>query len=123
MQSLNENVHIHVGHNIPGYIPESDVMCFASVDNATWALRHEIADQQDFYYDGCGNGAPEGCECDWCSVAGDCGAALSSIADGDASHRAENSLGTMFIFSPPSGPDIVHWLTFADGDPKDCEDL
>jgi hypothetical protein len=122
-------MHIHVGHNIPGYLPESDVLCFDSVADAVEALRHELKDQQDFYYESC-EGHCEQCRefeacgsecCEWCSVATDVEAALSRIADGDAAHHASNGQGTLHIFSPPEGPDMAHWLTFADGDRGTCE--
>jgi hypothetical protein len=134
-------MHIHVGHNMPGYLPESDVMCFDSVADALEALKHELKDQQDFYYEGCdGSGRCGGhpglgdlteycdgscgnqeCECAWCDVAGDVEAALSRIADGDAEHHARRGQGTLHVFSPPEGADVAHWLTFADGDRDACE--
>jgi hypothetical protein len=119
-------MHIHVGHNIPGYLPESDVMCFDSIGGAVEALRHELKDQQDFYYEGClsvGIGGTDAadCGCAWCDVATDVEAALSRIADGDAAYHANNGQGTVHVFSPPEGADVSHWLTFADGDRGACE--
>lgn len=119
-------LHIHVGHNIPGYLPESDVMCFDSVEGALEALRHEIKDQQDYYFEGCTAEAPEQREkgsecCEWCSVALDCEAALSAIADGDAAHVLRTQDVAAWIFSPPEGADAHHWA-IAMADPReDCE--
>lgn len=120
--------HIHVGHNMPGYLPESDVMCFSEVDGALDALRHEIKDRQDSYYEACpdhleypGNGYPE---CDWCSVAGDAEAALSAIADGDAAFRIQHGQRPRLFgirLSPPEGPDLVFWAEAVTGDREACE--
>lgn len=147
-------VHIHVGHNVPGYLPESDVMCFDSVEDALEALRHEIKDQQDYYYDQCdgsgrcgGHGGEDDdllrgvnigettycdgscgnqeCECAWCSVASDCEAALSAIADGDAEFyltRESEQYGRIgWIFTTPEGPGMHHWATRMDDLREDCE--
>jgi hypothetical protein len=135
-------IHIHVGANMPGYLPEGDVMCFDSVEGALDALRQEIKDQQDFYYEGCEAASPEQQEkgsecCGWCDVAGDCEAALGAIADGDTAHVLTSEraaqfrklqedgqarpIGIGWIFSPPEGADIHHWLTYIPGDRDDCE--
>lgn len=114
-------MHIHVGHNMPGYLPESDVMCFDDLDSALEALRHEIKDQQDFYYEGCKDGAPEGCEDAWCSVAANCEAALSAIADGDAAHRLSDWATVRYTFTPEEGPDMAHWAQVMDTDRDACE--
>lgn len=103
--------HIHVGHNVPGYLPESDVMCFDSVEDALKALRHEIKDQQEYYLGMCEDNMPEGCECAWCDVAGDCEAALSAIADGDAAWIFKNDRDVTYRFEPQEGPDMRYWLT------------
>lgn len=119
-------VHIHVGHNIPGYLPESDVMCFDSVDDALDALRHEIKDQQDFYYEGCEAETPEQQEkgsecCGWCDAAGDCETALGAIADGDTKYHFLINCYTGIQFTPPEGADILHWMTEHRDDREDCE--
>lgn len=113
--------HIHVGHNIPGYLPESDVMCFDSVEDALDALRHEIKDQQDYYWENCQEEHECDNSCEWCDAAADCEAALSAIADGDAAYHVNNGTGRLHIFSPPEGPDIAHWLAFVIGERDDCE--
>jgi hypothetical protein len=115
-------VHIHVGHNVPGYLPESDIMCFDSVEGALEALRHEIKDQQDYYAQGCeASNFVEDCECAWCSVALDCEAALSAIADGDAAHVLRTQDVAAWIFSPPEGADVHHWAIKVADLRDDCE--
>lgn len=119
-------LHIHVGHNVPGYLPESDVMCFDSVEGALEALRHEIKDQQDYYYENCEAETPEQQEkgsdcCEWCRVALDCEAALSAIADGGAKFWIENKGSAYWCFSPPEGADMAHWATVLADPREDCE--
>lgn len=118
-------MHIHVGHNIPGYLPESDVLCFDNVTDALDALRHEIKDQQDYYYESCctthdGENADNE-PCEWCSVATDCEAALSAIADGDAAYAFERNGSAGWIFSPPEGAGIHYWAIKLADIREDCE--
>lgn len=119
-------VHIHVGANIPGYLPESDVLCFDSVEDALEALRHEIKDQQDYYYEGCTAETPEQQEkgsecCGWCDVAGDCEASLSHIADGDGAYTFGRHGYLGWIFTPPEGADITYWMISVRDIREDCE--
>lgn len=114
-------LHIHVGHNVPGYLPESDVMCFGSVDDALDALRHELTDQQEYYLGACEGDFPDGCECGWCDAASDCEAALSAIADGDAAFCLTRDGARGWHFTPPEGPDMYHWVTLAADPRDDCE--
>lgn len=114
--------HIHVGSNMPGYIPERDVDCYGVVSSALESLKDEIKTQQDFYYEGCEDSTPEGCECAWCSVAGDCEAAISAIGDnsGDAAAWLERDGRVGWTFSPPVGADMSHWAVKEDGSQEDC---
>lgn len=126
-KSMAPTMHIHVGHNVPGYLPESDVLCFDNVEDALDALRHGLKDQQDYYWDNCDTltlyqgSALEMCECAWCDVAGDCEAALSAIADGDAAwvFRTQDCVG--WILSPPEGPDVYHWAVNVHESRQHCE--
>lgn len=117
-------LHIHVGHNIPGYLPESDIMCFDSVEDALDALRHEIKDQQDYYYEQCTGPYDDGtdpCECEWCDSATDCEADLSAIADGDAAYAFNRDKGLSYSYEPPEGANIRHWMIEVADPRDDCE--
>lgn len=122
-------MHIHVGSNTPGCLPEGGVSCFSTVEDAVVMLKHELKDQQDCYWLQCEQDyywlqCEEGvmnCGCAWCDVASDVEAALVRIADGDTAHYARQGQGTLHLFSPPEGPDVVHWLMFADGAQADCD--
>lgn len=118
-------LHVHVGANIPGYLPESDVGCFDDLDTAIEYLRHALKDQQDYYFEQCEATSPEQQEkgsdcCEWCSVALDTEAALSAIADGDAESWIKTKNSAYWRFSPPEGPDVAHWLSTVDDNRETC---
>lgn len=103
-------MHIHVGHNMPGYLPESEPHCLTTVTAAVDALRFELDQQCDYYYDVEEHEAAEAVEI-----------ALSSIGDGDVTIRAARGEGSLFLFHPQAGASSSHWLVFADGDRESCE--
>ena len=113
--------HLHVGSNIPGYLPMGEPYCFDSIDDAVEYLRHEIFDQQNDFWENCTGSADAYCGCEWCDLVGDCEAILGSIADGDVAHAVKSGHGRMYTFATPEGPDLVHWLMFADGKRHDCQ--
>lgn len=119
-------IHIHVGSNIPGYLPESDVGCFDDRESAIEFLKQELKGQQDYYYEQCEAETPEQQEsgsdcCGWCSVALDVEAALSTIADSgpDKGFILDGRAG--WIFRPPEGPDVYHWAVSVPEDRESCE--
>lgn len=119
-------VHIHVGHNVPGYLPESDVLCLDSVEDALDALKWELQEQRDFYYEGCTAESPEQQEkgsdcCEWCSVALDCEADLTAIADRDAAYAFNRDKGLSYSYEPPEGASIRHWMIEVSDPREDCE--
>ncbi|MGV9850436.1 hypothetical protein ACWDWU_16955 [Streptomyces sp. NPDC003442] len=119
-------MHIHVGYNADGQGPEDAPACFANIESAMEGLRHALKDQQDFYYESCWalKSHPES-ECAWHGVAGDVEVALSAIGDGDVTYaltKDETYGGTVrYVFRPPAGPHVAHWVTLADGDRDECE--
>ena len=70
-------MHLHVGHNTPGYLPEGDIACFDDLDSAAGYLADELRRIEDDYYEKCPNGTVEpgagdqNCECEWCDLARD----------------------------------------------------
>lgn len=121
-----QTVHIHVGANIPGYLPESDVFCCDSVSSALDALRDELKRQQDYYYECCEATSPEQQEkgsdcCKWCSAALDVEGALSAIADSGPDMHFVSEGRAAWIFSPPEGADIHHWALSITTDRDSCE--
>ncbi|UGQ10528.1 hypothetical protein LO772_27335 [Yinghuangia sp. ASG 101] len=123
-------MHIHVGYNMPGYLPDTEPMCFVDLDSAMDAFRHELKDRQGDYWEACLATAtedPEGgtCECAWCGVAGDAEAAISAIADGDAAYALKKASGAeprewSVTLSPPEGPDVSVWAVILADDVEQC---
>ncbi|WP_413114819.1 hypothetical protein ACK1X7_07380 [Streptomyces sp. CY1] len=119
-------MHIHVGYTTDDQAPEDAPACFATIEAAMDGLRHALKDQQDFYYEACWALEPHPeSACDWNRVAVDVEAFLSAIALGDLTYRLNHpeTYGRThtFVFEPPAGPSVAHWVAFADGDRDECE--
>ncbi|MCF2531170.1 hypothetical protein [Yinghuangia soli] len=123
-------MHLHVGQNIPGYLPGAEPMCFSVLASAIEAYRHELRDLQGDYAELCAATTDElqngCCECAWCDVATDVEAVLSAIADGDvayalthASDGEQRSWNT--TFRPPEGADVCVWITAMTDALERCE--
>lgn len=114
-------IHIHVGANVPGYLPEGDVMCFDSVEGALDALKQELNDQQDFYSDqGADQPNPEE-DGAWHDVWTNVENALTAIEENSADAAFVSEGRAAWIFSPPQGADMHHWAVTVEGDRQDCE--
>lgn len=115
--------HLHVGQNVPGYLPESEPACYDNLDSALEGLEYELRSYQEAIYEHCETPDIEGCECGWCEVGSEVEAHISGIADGDAQHWLQESrYGTLsFVFDPPSGAATSVWIQIAEGDRDSCE--
>lgn len=122
-------MHVHVGYNVPGYLPESAPMCFDDLGRAVEAYRHHLTDLQGDYWERC-EASPEDldrgtCECAWCDVAGDVEAVIASIADGDVGHALGKNgpvdAEWSATFRPPEGADVCHWIMTVAGGLEQCE--
>ncbi|MDT0307258.1 hypothetical protein RM780_09815 [Streptomyces sp. DSM 44917] len=104
-------MHLHVGSNTPGYLPDSVPECFGDLASALDALRTELRFLQSDFYERCNGDCPDGSgeACAWCEAAGAVEAALSAIADGDAARHLDQEPELGWTFRPPEGPDIHHW--------------
>lgn len=116
--------HFHVGHNIPGYLPESDVGCFDDLDNALEHLRSELNSQSDAWYENVDDRLADQGRADddpWGSVANDVYADAVKISDGDMKPHAIRDQGVSLMYVPPEGADLHYWLHFAEGPQDECE--
>lgn len=125
-------MHIHVGNNMPGYLPDSEPFCMDDQDDAIQFLRSELRSLQDDYYESCAlesdfvydHENPVECECRWCDVASDIEAHLSHIADGYGSYELHEHGEVLCYVYPPEGADLVFWvrvLSEHEGSQADCE--
>ena len=117
-------VHLHVGSNIPGCLPQTAPKCFGDLRSALDALRAELVFVQGDFYECCdggcgldGNGDP----CAWCDVAGDVQAALSDLVDGDAASHLDRDGQVGWTFRPPEGADLHYWCARLGTAPGTCE--
>jgi len=118
--------HIHVGSNMPGYLPEGDIYCTDTIDDALGALRFDLQDAADHYFELCEaeNESQwlKGSDCcDWCDVGYNVAAAINRISNGDAAYSMENGGDVLFNFSPPEGPDLSYWAVLTSGEHDGCE--
>ena len=105
-------MHLHVGSNTPGYLPQNAPECFDSLPRAVDALRVELRFLQNDFYERCdgdcgldGDSDP----CVWCDVAGDVDGVLSGLADGDVADLLQRTGGFGWTFRLPEGPDVHFW--------------
>lgn len=121
-----ENAHYHTGHNMPGYLPESDVLSADSAQEILSLLKDELERQEDAYQENCqpqitdeNVGTSEHCE--WCSIALDVHADMVKIHDGDMLFRLLSEGGNLNLYyTPPEGPMLVYWVNVIEPE-ESCE--
>lgn len=117
--------HLHVGVNMPGYLPEGDVYCAEDPDGALSALEDDLKDQQDFYWQGCekyGTNEPtDDDHCEWCKVGAEVQKLMDLITDGTMRRDLDEHGRIGEIFTPPEGAPMHFWIVTGEGDRDDCE--
>lgn len=107
--------HYHVGSNIEGYLPESDVACFDDPEDAREYLDREMSNTQDSLHD-CENPADNGDAC------GDCDSckAHAQIEDNRTElRRADVTQGGRWTYNDGHALDIAQWIAVVPA--EDCE--
>jgi hypothetical protein len=117
-------MHLHVGCNIPGYLPESDIGCFDDIDAAAGYLAQELERIEESYFGLCPNGTvkpgtDQNCECDWCELAWDVYA--DRLHDGPTWPRLRTEHAWSALYTTPEGPDLHVWAEPAEGPLASCE--
>lgn len=118
--------HWHIGANMPGYLPESDVACVADVGDALSCLESELNDQEEFYAEGCADyGDPlvdaSDDHCDWCEVAAEVRKYIERIEDGSLRKELADNGNVGVIFTPSEGAPMHHWIVTGEGYRHKCE--
>lgn len=112
--------HLHVGSNIPGFLPENDTYCVDSAETAVTCALAEIRKLGEFTLDGCDEG--------WCRICNWCrrgraimarGQELTANADGFA---ATVGVGWSETFTVPCSPGHTVWVAVVDHDREVCPD-
>lgn len=105
----------HIGHNIPGYMPEADIYATDNAKQAVDLLDSDLDSLQDSYAQGC-PGVPENAahvgsdHCGWCSVYYDVEADRTAFSDGYLTYKLERGGSVRLDYSPPEGADVVYWV-------------
>lgn len=115
----NDVTHVHIGQNIPGYLPEGDIYCTDDLGAVETDLKCELERQRDFYYEGCPNNAAENCTCGWCKVGDEVAEDLKPESHVWPELAAQGEWGA--IYTPPEGAPIHIWATKVPGEAADCE--
>lgn len=105
----------HIGHNTPGYLPESDIYATDNAKQAVDLLDSDLDSLQDYYIQGCEApseiAAHVGSDhCGWCSVYYDVEAHRTAVKNGDLTYALENGGTVRLEYSPPEGADVVYWI-------------
>lgn len=122
--------HYHVGHNTPGYLPESDPVAADTLSEALSILDSDLTSLSDSYFESCeGEIVPntepgESEHCEWCDVSFQAQADHVAIHDGDTQFKMEQfgpNADLHLNYSPPEGPDLVFWVVPVDHSSEPCE--
>jgi hypothetical protein len=118
-------VHIHVGANIPGYLPEGDIGCFEEIDAAANYLAIRLGEIEDDYFQHCPNGTidpdnpDQNCQCEWCDLAWDVYA--DRLHDSSTWHHVRTEGAWSACYTTPEGPNLAVWATPGHGAREECD--
>lgn len=110
--------HYHIGSNMPGYMPESDVYCADNLETAGDILADELERSQSLMSDMCEAVNAEQREkgsdcCGWCAEYWSIETVLSGIraVEHDVLHSFVMNDGYTYHHTPPHGAPIVFWIS------------
>jgi len=112
--------HFHVGSNMPGYLPETDVFCAENLELAGQYLADEIERSQEMMAENCeGEGeTPDSQDmgsacCAWCAEYWSMQTVISGIraVEHDVLHEFIRDGGYTYHHTPPTGAPVVFWIT------------
>jgi hypothetical protein len=118
--------HWHIGANMPGYLPESDVHCVADIVDALRIFESDLNDQEESYQEGCPDyGDPLVDEsddhCGWCEVAAEVRKYVERIEDGSLRKELADNGSVGEVFTPPEGAPLHYWIVTGEGYRHKCE--
>lgn len=123
--------HFHVGSNMPGYLPETDVFCAENLELAGQYLADEIERSQEMMAENCEGETPDSQDmgsacCTWCAEYWSMQTVISGIraVEHDVLHQFVRDGGYTYHHTPPTGAPVVFWITNvagAHGDIETCD--
>lgn len=116
-------MHLHVGHNSLGNLPDGHVGCVDTLAAAAVYLRAELLRIQEAYLERCSDGSRlyaigQECRCSWCQVAD--AAFADSRAASPVWHRLRIEQSWSALYGPRNNPVVHVWVLPAVGDRRDC---
>lgn len=120
--------HYHIGCNMPGYLPESEVMCAGNIEEAAQYLADELDRSQSHAEDMCEAETEEQKDqgsdcCAWCAAYYEIESILVGIraVEKDVLHAIARDGGYQWTYTPPTGAALSFWVTkqVAEDDTRD----
>lgn len=118
-------MHLHIGSNTPGFLPENDTYCVGSAEDAAACVRSEVMTLGEFVADGCDEGNCR--RCSWCrkgrAILADW-QNLGNNADALVTTLAGLTAGSSWNkgYDVPCSPGQIVWVQVVDSDRDACED-
>lgn len=130
--------HFHIGSNMPGFLPESDVFCAETMIDAIEYMLGELDRSQDLMAENCTAQDDETKEkgsdcCAWCSEFYTIEAIKTAYSDRDLQYKvwqavvehnskSNKQLSNVFSYlhTPPVGADIHYWITLQVDKQEEC---
>ena len=115
--------HFHIGANMPGYLPESEIVCADNLADAIEYMIDELDRSQDMLMDPDGDDAEEYGRIESVKVSASdkdlhrgAWEALKSFMDG--TDKLANLVS--YLHTPNQGANIVHWISVHEDSRDEC---
>ena len=112
-------MHLHIGCNTPGFLPENDTYCVSSADDAATCAMAEVMKLGEFVLDGCDEGNCR--RCGWCRKGREILARWQEMQR-DAKFPQEVGTGWSETFAVPCSPGQAVWVHVVASPRATCED-
>lgn len=114
-------MHLHIGCNTPGFLPENDTYCVDTAEDATACALAEVAKLADFVLDGCDEGNCR--RCGWCRKGSEIRTRWQELCKDKGSFADEIDRGGWSeTFAVPCSPGQAVWVHVVDTSRDGCED-
>jgi hypothetical protein len=115
--------HFHIGQNMPGYLPEREVVCADNLADAIEYLVDELNLSQDQLMDPDGDDEDEYNRIESVKVsASDKDLHRQAYRELESFKNGTDTLGNLisFLHTPRQGADIVHWISVHRDSRSEC---
>lgn len=102
--------HWHVGSNMVGYLPESDVFCADNLQQAVEFFGSQLQSASEECQDMCAEIGDGHVGCEWSKLGREIDKIADMIVSGELQKRLKDNGSYGYIFTPPEGADISYWI-------------